>query len=189
MQTDRLKTLLARIDGTLFGWVRWIYPGLPGYPGYLLATYLGPQKLLRINGRSPWPVHFTSTVLYPEKIELGCNTAPGLAPRSYIQARNGIVLGANLRMGPGVGLISANHDFDDYDRWVPGEPIRIGDDVWIGMNTVLMPGIVIGNNVAIGASSTVTKNIPANSVAVGSPCRVIRTKAPYRGRRFDCGPK
>jgi len=101
----------------------------------------------------------------------------------YVQARNGIEIGHNFRMGPGVGLISANHDHDDYDRHLPGKPIRIGNNVWIGMNSVIMPEVTIGDNVIIGAGSIVTTDIPSNSIAAGNPCRVIREKSPYRG--FD----
>jgi galactoside O-acetyltransferase len=53
-------------------------------------------------------------------------------------------------------------------------PIRIGDDVWIGSNVVVQPGVTIGKNSVIGAGSVVTKVIPENVVAVGSPCRVLR---------------
>jgi len=129
-------------------------------------------------------VHFTSTVLYPENVTLGINSAPGLGPGCYIQARNGISIGANVRLGPGVGLISANHDIGDYDHWIASPPIRIGNNVWIGMNAVVMPGVSIGDNVVIGAGSVVTTDVPADSIAAGTPCRVLREKPPYQGRLF-----
>lgn len=103
----------------------------------------------------------------------------------YIQGRNGIFIGHNLRVGPGVGLISANHDIDDYDRWPETEPIRIGDNVWIGMNSVVLPGITIGDNVVIASGSIVTQNIPSDSIAAGNPCRVIKEKTPYRGKDYS----
>ena len=103
----------------------------------------------------------------------------------YIQARNGIILGNNFRMGPGVGLISAGHDLDNYDQHLKSDPIRIGDNVWIGMNSVVLPGVQIGNNVAIGAGSIVTSDIPSNSIAVGNPCRVIKQKGVYLGRDYS----
>ncbi|WP_344910033.1 DapH/DapD/GlmU-related protein [Amphibacillus indicireducens] len=53
-------------------------------------------------------------------------------------------------------------------------PIRIRNNVWIGANSVVLPGVTIGDNTVIGAGSVVTKDIPANVVAVGSPCRVMR---------------
>lgn len=87
-------------------------------------------------------------------------------------------------MGPNVGLISSNHDLDDYDRHLAEEPIMIGDNVWIGMNSVIMPGVRIGDNVVIGAGSVVTRDIPSDSIAAGNPCAVLRPKPPYAGKTY-----
>ena len=72
-----------------------------------------------------------------------------------------------------------------------GISVTIGDNVWIGGNTVIMPGVHIGSNTVIGAGSVVTKDIPDWSVAVGNPCRVIKKiteedkKYYYKDREFD----
>ena len=72
-----------------------------------------------------------------------------------------------------------------------GEPITIGDDVWIGGHVSILPGVTVGNNDIIGAGSVVTKDIPDNVIAVGNPCRVLReiTDADrdyyFRDRKFD----
>ncbi|MDR3011959.1 MAG: maltose O-acetyltransferase, partial [Chitinispirillales bacterium] len=55
-----------------------------------------------------------------------------------------------------------------------GKPVTIGNNVWIGADAVILPGVTIGDNTVIGAGSVVTKDIPANVVAVGNPCRVVR---------------
>lgn len=55
------------------------------------------------------------------------------------------------------------------------KPVKIGNDVWIGGRAVILPGVTIGENSVIGAGSVVTRDIPANVVAVGNPCRVIKT--------------
>ena len=60
----------------------------------------------------PWPVHFTSRILYRKRITVGRRSYPGWSQGCYIQARNGIEIGYNLRMGPNVGLISSDHDLD-----------------------------------------------------------------------------
>lgn len=177
---DKLKT---RIEGIsfLFFWLRFFYPKSKGIPLLFTLYLFVPQKVLRINGSIPWPVHFTSRILFYKNILVGNNSAPGMTANGYVQARNGIRIGSNLRMGPGVGLISANHKEEDYDIHIESAPIIIGDNVWIGMNAVVLPGVRIGSNVVIGANSVVTKDIPSNVVAAGNPCLVIRDKKPYCG--------
>ena len=75
------------------------------------------------------------------------------------------------------GIYTAGHPLDASDRNKGLEyayPITIGNNVWIGAGVIILPGVTIGNNVVIGAGSVVTKNIPAYSLAVGNPCRVIK---------------
>jgi acetyltransferase-like isoleucine patch superfamily enzyme len=168
----------------LFHWLRLFYPCAKGIPFLYLLYFFIPQKILRLNGRVPWPVHFTSRVLYRKNISVGNRSAPGMNAGCYIQGKNGIRIGHNLRMGPGVGLISANHDLDDYDQWTKTSPIRVGDNVWIGMNAVILPGVTIGDNIVIAANSVVNEDIPSDSIAAGNPCKVIRKKAPYRGKSY-----
>lgn len=168
-----------------FKWLKFFYPGFKDSHFLYSLYFFIPQKIFRINGRVPWPVHFTSRVLYYKNISVGNRSAPGMNACCYVQGRNGIKIGHNLRMGPGVGLISANHDIDDYDRWVKTKPIVLGNNVWIGMNSVILPSVIIGDNVAIGANSVVRNNIPSNSIVSGNPCRFIRTKNPYKGKDYS----
>ncbi len=132
------------------------------------------QRILRINGHVPWRVHFTSRVVNPERVVRGKNTFPGDSPGCYIQAANGIYIGDNTNIGPGVGLISANHDPTDNTRHLPGPPIRIGRDCWIGMNAVILPGVTLGDGVVVGAGAVVTHDFPDRVVIAGNPARVIR---------------
>lgn len=55
------------------------------------------------------------------------------------------------------------------------EPVTIGNDVWIGGGTIILPGVTVGDGTTIGAGSVVSRSIPPRSLAVGSPCRVVRT--------------
>jgi len=127
----------------------------------------------------PWPVHFTSYITSYKNITFGKKTSPGSGPNQYIQAENGIIIGDNVQFAPGVQLISSNHDFNNFDKQIKSPPIVIGNNVWVGGNAIILPGINIGNNVIIGAGSIVTKDIPSNSIAVGNPCIVIKTKSKY----------
>jgi len=128
----------------------------------------------------PWYVHYSSRVVYWRNIQLGKNVEPGANVANYIQALNGIIFGSNIRIGPNVSIISSNHNIDDYDKHDDAEPVRIGNDVWIAANCVILPGITVGNNVVIGAGSIVNRDIPDNSIAAGNPCRVLRSKSEYK---------
>ncbi len=88
-----------------------------------------------------------------------------------------ITIGDNVLFGPRVGIYTSNHAIDSSERVNGGcyaKPVTIGNNVWIGASVNIVQGVTIGDNVVIGAGSVVTKDIPSNVVAVGSPCRVLR---------------
>lgn len=90
---------------------------------------------------------------------------------------NTITIGDNVMFGPRVGLYTAGHPIDKDIRITGleyGLPITIGNNVWIGGNVVVMPGVHIGDNTIIGSGSVVTKDIPSDVIAAGNPCKVIR---------------
>lgn len=89
-----------------------------------------------------------------------------------------IIIGNNVFIAPNVSLITEEHAMDVGQRLAGLEythPVTIGDNVWICTGTIVLPGVTIGDNCVIGAGSVVTKDIPAGSLAVGNPCRVIRS--------------
>ncbi|MCL2194646.1 MAG: sugar O-acetyltransferase [Oscillospiraceae bacterium] len=88
-----------------------------------------------------------------------------------------IFIGDNVLIAPNVVIATAGHPVDPELRRSTAQfskTVRIGNNVWIGANSAIMPGVTIGDNTVIGAGSVVTRDIPANVVAVGSPCRVVR---------------
>ncbi|KWX78012.1 galactoside O-acetyltransferase [Paenibacillus riograndensis] len=105
-----------------------------------------------------------------------------------------VVIGENVMFAPNVSIYTAGHPVHPDSRnsgYEYGIAITIGDNVWIGGNTIINPGVTIGHNVVIGAGSVVTKDIPDNVIAAGSPCRVIREiteedrKYYFKDKEFD----
>lgn len=184
IEKSKLLKFLSPLE-FLFFWIRWFYPNAKGIHYAYLLYYFFPQKILRINGGAGWPIHFTSRVLHAKKIKVGNHSSPGNNSSCYIQAKNGIIIGHNCRFGPNVGLISANHNLDNYDQWVKTKPIKIGNNVWLGMGVVVLPGVEIGDNVVIAANSVVNKDIPSNVIAGGIPCKVLKDKPPYTGKDYS----
>ena len=88
-----------------------------------------------------------------------------------------VTIGDDCFIGPNVSIYTACHSTDPVERnsrkeWA--DPVTIGDNVWSGGSVTILPGVTIGDNTTIGAGSVVTKDIPANVVAAGNPCKVIR---------------
>ncbi len=120
----------------------------------------------------------------PFRCDYGCNIYVG----QNFYANFGVVMldGAEIRigddalLGPNVQLYTATHPLDPNVRLTQAEfslPITIGNNVWIGGGAIVLAGVTIGDNAVIGAGSVVTKNVPANVVAAGNPCRVLREVA------------
>lgn len=89
-----------------------------------------------------------------------------------------VTFGDNVFIAPNCGFYTAGHPIDAVERNKGLEyayPISVGNDVWIGASVTAVPGVTIGDNCVIGAGSVVVHDIPSNSVAVGNPCKVIKT--------------
>lgn len=121
----------------------------------------------------------------PFYIDYGCNIYIG--ENSFINLNctfldaNKITIGKRVLIAPDVRIYTAAHSKNADERFDKSgaistftAPVRIGDDVWIGGGSIILPGVTIGNNVIIGAGSVVTKDVPDNTLAYGNPCRIIR---------------
>lgn len=112
-------------------------------------------------------------------IEIGSNT--GISYYSVIFGN--VKIGNYCRIGPGVKIIAGNHT-TEYVEDIPmkllkdpkAKGINIGNDVWIGTNSVILDGVTIGDSVIIGAGSIVTKSIESRTIVVGNPAKVIRKR-------------
>jgi maltose O-acetyltransferase len=88
-----------------------------------------------------------------------------------------ITIGDDVQVGPNVQFLTPTHPVEAEPRranWEAARPIVVGDNVWLGGGVILCPGVSIGENTVVGAGAVVTRDLPANVVAVGNPARVIR---------------
>ena len=130
------------------------------------------------------PASGDCTIKAPAIIEYGINTTIGedvfinfgltildIAP---------VTIGARSMLGPNCQILTAGHPVHDVEMrrggWENGAPVHIGEDVWLGGGVTVVGGVSIGDRAVIGAGAVVTRDIPADSIAVGNPTRVIRMR-------------
>lgn len=142
-------------------------------------------ELLGKTGRDPWinaPFHCD----YGWNIEVGDNFFANY--NLTILDVGKVTIGSNVQFAPNVSIYTAGHPLHPDSRnsgYEYGLPVIIGDNVWIGGNVVLLPGVTVGSNSVIGAGSVVSRDIPEWVVAVGSPCRVVR-RITEEDRKYYC---
>ena len=134
------------------------------------------KKVFRVNSDVPWSVHFTSKVIIPQKIKIGKNVDRSflLSTGCYFQAGNGIEIGDNTIFAPGTKIISANHSPSNLDEWEEEDSIVIGENCWLGANSIILPGVTIGDNVIVAAGAVVTKSFDSNITIGGCPAKIIK---------------
>lgn len=149
-------------DTKKMGWY-WCFMGLP-------------SRLWGANRNIPWPVNPYTIVSNPN-IEFDVdNINIFQTPGCYWQCKSAkIKIGKGSWIAPNVGLITTNHDICDVSKHVDGHVIVIGEESWIGMNSMILPGVVLGPHTVVGAGSVVTKSFPDGyCVIAGVPAKVIK---------------
>lgn len=152
-----------------------------GYSKKALLQYIFMQKILGINRKVQWPVHWSSRVIGFEYIQT-IDLAIGFMPSCNIDGRNGIIIGKNVILAANVSVISQNHDKYDFTKYTHDQPIRIGENSWIGTQAVILPGIELGPHTIVAAGAVVTKSFPeGNQIIAGNPAVVIKQIEKYSG--------
>ena len=130
---------------------------------------------LRGPGTMPyWPIHSTSTLTGSWKnVYVGIDAAPGISPGCYIQALGEIFIDDYAQIAPNVGSISSNHFMLDIRKHVKNK-IHIGKYSRIGMGSVILPGVVLGDFTTVSAGTIVTKSFPNGyCVLAGNPAQIV----------------
>lgn len=135
------------------------------------------QKIFGFNRHIPWPVSPFNVVVNSKNITFHPDDLNNFNTYgTYFQNFSGhIYIGKGTHIAPNVGLITANHDTNNLQKHLPGKDISIGENCWIGMNSVILPGVVLGDKTIVGAGSIVTKSFEeGNCVIAGNPAKIIK---------------
>jgi acetyltransferase-like isoleucine patch superfamily enzyme len=114
----------------------------------------------------------------PVKIHIGANTY--INRHTFLDAIESLTIGQHCAIGPGCYITDHDHGTDlnltPLGQPMVAKPTKIGDRVWIGANVTILKGVTIGDDAIVGAGSVVTKDIPARTIAVGTPAKVIKSR-------------
>lgn len=150
-------------DATSNGW-EWVFRGIVN------------QKILGKNCLVPWPVSPYQNINNPDNIIFDYNDLNNFQMVGcYFQAHGKITIGKGTYIAQNVGLITGNHDPQNLDIHLPPKAIAIGEECWIGMNSVILPGVILGSHTIVGAGAVVTKSFPdGNCIIAGNPASIIK---------------
>lgn len=173
---------------------QWFMPGTPETAeeharGFEIAQQLNdlgntdPKKAREIIAQLIHPESGSTMIHAPINIEFGTNLRCGnrvfINFNATILAQAPITLGDDVMIGPNCSLITVGHPVADHRMrrggWEQAKPISIGENTWLGANVTVLPGVSIGKQCVVGAGTLVTRDIPDNSLVLGSPGTVVRT--------------
>jgi len=152
---------------------------------YITFSQWFTQKIIGKNREAYWPVHSSSKVVGVHNIYAGIDTNPGFKPGCYIQGTGKLHIGDYTRIAMNVGIMSGSHEVYNHKVFVENETI-IGEYCWIGMNSVILPGVKLGDFTKVGAGSVVTKSFPDGyCIIAGNPAKLIKSLDPAKCIRYS----
>lgn len=135
------------------------------------------QKIRGVNKHVPWPVSFKISIVAPENIIFHPNDLNNFMTQgNYFQAIDAkLIIGEGTFIAPNVGIITENHDLKDPDKRAGGKDVIIGKKCWIGYNSVILPGVILGDHTVVAAGAIVTKSFCEGFCVIGgNPAKLIK---------------
>jgi len=125
-----------------------------------------------------------ATFWFPDKISIGRNTS--INEYVVINGAAGVEIGDDVLIGHRTSIVSDTHGFEGLDTKIylqpkPKLPVKIGNNIFIGCNVTILPGVRVADGAVIGAGSVVTRDVPENAVVAGNPARVLRLRGAKKG--------
>lgn len=145
--------------------------------GWFWAARSLKGRMFGENKKVPWPVHPRTIVSGAERISFHPDSLNVFqVPGCYWQAIDAVItVGKNCHVAPNVGIITTNHNLYNPSLHDKGKDVVIGDSCWLGMNSVILPGVVLGEHTVVAAGAVVTKSFPEGYCVVGgTPAKIIK---------------
>lgn len=148
------------------------------YGGYLFCLKsIWQRNILRLAKPYPWPVGLTCNISSANNIVFHVDDLNNFqSPGTYFQNFKGkITLGKGCYIAPNVGIITVNHDLNNLREHTFAENVELGSGCWVGMNSVILPGVILGDKTIVAAGSVVSKSFPQGHVVIGgTPAKIIK---------------
>ena len=143
------------------------------------------QKVLGYNKQAYWPTHFTSKVVGVQNILVGIGSNPGYNRGCYIQGSGKLYIGDYSTFGQNCGILTGGHSVYDHRELTTDKITKIGSYCWIGMNSVVLPGVELGDFTVVAAGAIVTKSFPDGYCIIGgNPAKLIKKIDPEKCVRY-----
>ena len=155
--------------------------------GWAIADF-NARVWLKVNNGVPFPISPRNHINNPENIYFDPNDLLIFQGQGkYFQAVNApIHIGKGCYIADNVGIITTNHDIYNLKKHVDGKAVYIGDFSWVGMNSMILPGVILGDHTIVGAGSVVTKSFPEGyCVIAGNPAKIIKKNELYREEKIE----
>lgn len=170
--------LVARVAGFDQKYLKGRYfdLSLQGWRWVLRAILV--QKILGFNRHVPWPISPSNAIDDPSGVTFDPDDLQNFMHHGcYFSNANGgkITIGRGTVIAPNIGIVTTNHKLEDLSKHMPAKHVVIGENCWLGMNTVLLPGVCLGDNTVVAAGAVVNSSHPEGwCVLAGTPARVIK---------------
>jgi len=171
-----LRIVLALLFDKKYFCGRWFENSRMGWIWLLRAIWF--QKILGFNRSAPVAINPSSKVSNWDNLEFHPDNLDNFQSGGcYFQNYSAkIFLGRGVYIAPNVGIITANHDPKDVSKVMAGDDVSIGEGSWLGMNSIVLPGVQLGPNTTVAAGAVVTKSFPnGNCILAGVPAKIVRS--------------
>ena len=178
MDQKKYRFTAENIKKEIWTWFEDIVALVPGKSGNFIRGFLYGRLFLQWRGKRIG-IGKSTHIWFPWNVEIGHSTHIGRYNIISCNQKGDMLIGSNVMLAPYVIITAVVHNFADIEKpmqlqGLASKRVVIGDDVWVGTRSIILPGVTLGKGSIVGAGSVVTKDVPAYAIVAGNPARVIK---------------